>query len=291
MKSSTMTVQSNDEAPKSGRAPLAAFYWVLFTVWSLFFTWKVITQHRVDLWPILAGLLASLVARLALRCFSTSPLFSNTAVSLLAAALGGFSAAWMAYNEWHSKGWSSLTNNYLLIHKPWQGAHFLLCSYMGYLFFDVFDVLLANLHDKLPYILFHHTVVLIAFSTLILYDYGYNYLILFLICEIHSTVAYLRCLLRMLGQRRDGTLYVKGEWGFHWVSYVIARLALHILICIKVALNWPSISVLMDWPIWQWPVMVSWILGMNIWNINLAGELYRAFLREVYGVGKSLKVT
>ncbi|MCO5588937.1 hypothetical protein L7F22_042899 [Adiantum nelumboides] len=249
-----MTVKSNHQAPKSGRAPLEALYWVLFTLWSLFFTWRAIAQHRVDLWPILAGLLASLVARLALRCFSPSSLFTNTVVSLLAAALGGFS-----------------------------GAHFLLCSYTGYLFFDVFDVLLANLHDKLPYILLHHTVVLIAFSTLILYDAGYNYLILFLICEIHSTVAYLRCVLRMLGQRRDGTLYVKGEWGFHWVSYVIARLALHILICIKVALNWPSISVLMDWPLWQWPVVVSWILGMNIWNVNLSGELYRAFLREVYG--------
>ncbi|MCO5579523.1 hypothetical protein L7F22_033378 [Adiantum nelumboides] len=285
-----MTEKGNGGAAQSGKAaPMEAFYWFFFTVWSLFFAWRAIAHHRVDLWPILAGLVASLATRVALRCFSPSALFTNTVVSLLAAALGGFPAAWMAYNQWHSKGWANIANNDLLLHQPWQGAHFLLCSYTGYLFFDVFDVLLSNLHDKLPYILLHHIVVLVGFCSILLYDAGFNYLILALICEVHSSVAYVRCLLRMLHQRRDGTFYVKGEWGVHWASYMTTRVPLHLMLSIKLALNYSSVFAIMDWPMVQSLAFVAGILGMNIWNVSLGFDLHKAFLREVYGVGRTLK--
>ncbi|MCO5579525.1 hypothetical protein L7F22_033380 [Adiantum nelumboides] len=234
-------------------------------------------------------MVASLLTHLALQCFSLSPLFINTFLSFLTAVLNGLSAAWMAYKQWHSEGWVNLSNNDLLMHKPWEGAHFLLCSYIGFLFFDSFIILLSNLHAKLPFNLLHHAIVLIGFSTILLYNAGFNYLILTLICEVHSMFAHLRCLLRMLGLRKDGTLLVKGEWGLHWAAYMTTRLSLHLLICIKAVLNWSTIAVIMDWPMVQWPVFVVSVLGINIWNVTVGLDLYKAFLREVILAGKSLK--
>ncbi|KAI5058434.1 hypothetical protein GOP47_0026604 [Adiantum capillus-veneris] len=198
---------------KSNQDFIRAFYLTLFIVWSTFLACMVITQNRGDLWPILATMMASLVVRLTLPFFSPSPLFSNTLLALFVATLIGFSATWIACKQWHSKGWMSLANHELLMHKSWQGAHCLLCFSIGAFCFDAFDLLHSSLHIHQPHALVHHAIVVIGLSTVLLFNVGFNYIILSLICEVHSIFAHLRRLLRMLGLHQDGSLLVKGEWG------------------------------------------------------------------------------
>ncbi|MCO5588934.1 hypothetical protein L7F22_042896 [Adiantum nelumboides] len=177
---------------------------------------------------------------------------------------------WIACKQWHSKGWVFLASHEVLMQEPWGGAHSLLCLSIGVFSYDAFDLLLSSIYIHRPLTLLHHAILVIGFSTALLINHGFNYLVLTLICELHSIFAHLRRLLRMLGLHQDGSLLVKGEWSLHWVAYFTTRLSLHLLISIKLFLNWSKFSFAIERP-----MVLASILGINSLNVALGFELYK----------------
>ncbi|MCO5579520.1 hypothetical protein L7F22_033375 [Adiantum nelumboides] len=192
-------------------------------------------------------------------------------------------ATWIACNQWHSKGWVFVANHEVLMQEPWRGAHFLLCFSIGVFSYDAFDLLLSSIYIHCPLTLLHHAILVIGFSTALLINHGFNYLVLSLICELHSIFAHLRRLLRMLDLHQDGSLLVKGEWSLHWLAYFTTRLLLHLLLSIKLFLNWSKFTFAVERP-----MLLASIVGINTLNVALGFDLYKAFLNEAIVKGKSL---
>ncbi|KAI5074164.1 hypothetical protein GOP47_0010125 [Adiantum capillus-veneris] len=215
-----------------------SFFFPFFTLWSAFLVCQVIMHHRVDLWPIFATMVACLATRQAVNWVSPSRLFTNIFLSFLCAIFSGFPAAWMAYTQGESQGWASLANHDLMTHKRWQ----------------------APSHARTP---------CYCHRRLLLRDIGLNYPVMFLLCELHTCFAYSRLLVRMLGLYRNGSSIVKRVWSLHWTAFMMARLSVHLAITIQISVNWYPVTVLMEWPFIQWPLMV--LFGR---------DLYKAFLKD-----------
>ncbi|MCO5589437.1 hypothetical protein L7F22_043404 [Adiantum nelumboides] len=244
----------------------------LFALWAAYVAVTAAMQRRADMWPLLAALLASVACRLSLRrLFSTSPLFTNTLLSLLSSALIGFSALRIAWRQVSKQGWT----HQVLMYDAWDGAHVLICCCSGFFAFDLLDLLRSRLHR--PQNLLHHGILLICFNMALLRNVGINYLVFTLICEVHSSFAHLRSILRMVGLQQDGSLVVKATWGLHWMAFLTTRLLLHMIITIKIFWEASKSSLGIEWLL-----ALSGMVGQDILNIMLGFDLYRAFLKDAY---------
>ncbi|KAI5058435.1 hypothetical protein GOP47_0026605 [Adiantum capillus-veneris] len=280
-------------SPKSagGATSYATLLFAFFTLWSSFLAWKAIKEQRIELWPIFATMVASLATRHVVNCVSPSRLFTNIFLTFLCVTCSGLPAAWMTYKQWESEGWATLVDHDLLVHKPWQGAHYLLCFHTGFWLYDAFDLLNSSLYIHCPGMLAHHVIVVVAFSSILLSELGLSYLVMFLLCEIHAIFAFSRRLLRMLGMYQNGSLLVKIHWGLHWMAFMTVRLPLHIMITIQLFLNRSKVLLSMRWPLVQLPILVACLLGINSWNVFFGLDLYKAFLKDtMVAKEESLKV-
>ncbi|KAF2291424.1 hypothetical protein GH714_023956 [Hevea brasiliensis] len=164
-----------------------------------------------------------------------------------------------------------------LVGGTWEWAYPTLCFSCGYFAYDQLDMLLYRLYSGLiPSILMHHLILLICFTLALYRNVTVNYLILTLICELHSIFLHVRKVRRMAGVRDAKSKIVKLEWVLNWVAFIVARCGSHILITIKLIRDAPKFEKGV-----QLPLALFGMAGMNLLNAGLGIDLFKAFKREI----------
>lgn len=129
----------------------------------------------------------------------------------------------------------------------------------------------------IPSILLHHLILLVCFTLALYRNVTINYLILTLICELHSIFLHVRKVRRMEGVRDAKSRIVKAEWVLNWVTFIIARFASHILITVKLIKDAPKFGKGVELPL-----ALFGMAGMNLLNIFLGIDLFNAYRREIH---------
>uniref|UniRef100_A0A1D1YRM8 TLC domain-containing protein 2 n=2 Tax=Anthurium amnicola TaxID=1678845 RepID=A0A1D1YRM8_9ARAE len=158
----------------------------------------------------------------------------------------------------------------------WVGAYPALCFSCGYFAYDQWDMLRYRLYSGwIPSILVHHLILLVCFTLALYRNVTINYLILSLSCELHSIFLHVRKVRRMAGLRVANSEAVRTEWILNWVTFFIARLVCHILITYKLIRDAHKFREGIELPL-----ALFGMAGMNMLNIFLGLDLYRAYRRE-----------
>lgn len=189
-----------------------------------------------------------------------------------------------------------------LVDGTWSGAYSALCFSSGYFAYDQTDMLRFRLYKGwIPSILTHHVILLACFTLALYRNVTINYLILTLICEVrlkgttlfllllffysckfhfseflqfHSIFLHIRKLRRMAGIMQD---VVHIEWTLNWVAFFTSRAGAHALITYKLITDAPKFVQGI-----QLPLALFGMLGMNILNLILGIDLFKAYCREKY---------
>ena len=179
-------------------------------------------------------------------------------------------------NQCLAKGVDEMFDHSELVGGSWRWAYQALCFSCGYFAYDQWDMLQYRLYSGLiPSILVHHLVLLVCFTLALYRNVTINYLILTLICEMHSIFLHVRKLRRMAGIRDSNTALVKLEWVLNWTAFLFARCVPHILITVKLIKDAHKFGRGLEWPL-----ALFGMAGMNILNVGLGMDLFHAFRRE-----------
>lgn len=163
----------------------------------------------------------------------------------------------------------------------WAWAYQTLCFSCGYFAYDQWDMLRYRLYSGwIPSILVHHLLLLVCFTLALYRNVTINYLILTLICELHSLFLHVRKIRRMAGVRDATSKIVKVEWVFNWVAYIVVRFISHILITIKLIKDSSKFEKGVELPL-----ALFGMAGMNFLNFFLGVDLFKAFRREIKSKG------
>ncbi|KAL5076527.1 hypothetical protein RYX36_015511 [Vicia faba] len=127
----------------------------------------------------------------------------------------------------------------------------------------------------IPSILVHHLVLLICFTLALYRNVTINYLILTLICELHSIFLHVRKVRRMAGIRNARSVIIKLEWFLNCTTFFVARCASHIFITVKLIKDAHKFGKGVELPL-----ALFGMAGMNFLNIGLGIDLFKAFNRE-----------
>ncbi|PNX84737.1 TLC domain-containing protein 2-like, partial [Trifolium pratense] len=180
------------------------------------------------------------------------------------------------YRQWLSNGSSGMFDHSQLVEGTWPWAFEALCFSCGYFAYDQWDMLHYRLYNGwIPSILVHHLVLLICFTLALYRNVTINYLILTLICELHSIFLHVRKVRRMAGIRNARSIVVKLEWFLNWITFFVARCASHILITAKLIRDAHKFDKGVELPL-----ALFGMAGMNFLNIGLGIDLFKAFKRE-----------
>ncbi|KAH7288700.1 hypothetical protein KP509_31G037400 [Ceratopteris richardii] len=178
--------------------------------------------------------------------------------------------------EWYQQGLSSMYNHEELFYAIWPMAKTVLCFSSGYFVYDQVDMIRRHLYNpKAPSLLVHHAVLLVCFTMALYRQVTINYLILTLLCELHSIFLHLRRVLRMACVRKEGSWLVSIEWSFNWITFFTSRMVMHTFIIYKLLIDsskFPSGI--------EWPLAISGMTGLHILNVLLGVDLFRAFRKE-----------
>lgn len=98
---------------------------------------------------------------------------------------------------------------------------------------------------------------------------------LFWFVQLHSIFLHVRKVRRMAGFRDVKCKIVKVEWFLNWGTFFVARLASHILITIKLIKDANKFGRGVELPL-----ALFGMAGMNMLNIGLGIDLFKAFSRE-----------
>ncbi|KAM7253261.1 hypothetical protein ACFE04_025879 [Oxalis oulophora] len=234
-------------------------------------------RARRELSWIVFGCLFYQSANWVIRFFLTrDPLFVNTSVSLLHSTLTSATVVSILVNQWLKNGSYNMFDHSELFGGTWEWAFSGLCLSCGYFAYDQWDMLQYRLYSGLiPSILMHHLILLICFTLALYRNVTINYLILTLICELHSVFLHVRKIRRMAGIRDAKSRIVKVEWVLNWVTFFTARIIPHILITVKLIKDAPKFGKGMELPL-----ALFGMAGMNMLNIGLGIDLLNAFKRE-----------
>ncbi|XP_014499854.1 TLC domain-containing protein 2 isoform X2 [Vigna radiata var. radiata] len=204
------------------------------------------------------------------------PLFVNTSVSLLHSLLTSASVIFILFRELLGTGPSGMFDHSQLVEHTWPWAFEALSFSCGYFAYDQWDMLHYRLYNGwIPSILVHHLVLLICFTLALYRNVTINYLILTLICELHSIFLHVRKVRRMAGIRDAKSIHVKLEWFLNWVTFCVARSVPHILITAKLMKDAHKFQKGVELPL-----ALLGMAGMNLLNIGLGMDLLKAFKRE-----------
>lgn len=260
----------------AGGGDTSAFFAATLVLWAVSVGFEIGVRGRRELAPVAAGFAFFQAANAAVRAsVSRDPLFVNTAIGLLHSFLTSMSAIFILVNRWHSKGLENMFEHEELFGGSWIGAYSALCFSCGYFAYDQLDMLRYRLYSGwIPGILMHHLVLLICFTLALYRNVTINYLILSLVCEMHSIFLHVRKLRRMAGFR-DFNKMVKLEWVLHWTAFVTARVICHILITYKLITDSQKFRKGIELPL-----ALLGMAGMNVLNIVLGLDLFKAFARE-----------
>ncbi|XP_057445674.1 uncharacterized protein LOC130737834 [Lotus japonicus] len=256
-----------------------AFFSTTLILWLCSLSFHILFNHRTHLLYVLAGSFFYQTANSLIRFFfskPTDPLFVNTAVSLLHSAVTSTSVIFILSKQWLSNGSSGMFDHSQLVEGTWPWAFEALSFSCGYFAYDQWDMLRFRLYNGwIPSILVHHLVLLICFTLALYRNVTINYLILTLICELHSIFLHVRKVRRMAGVRDAKSSIVKLEWFLNWVTFLVARFASHILITVKLIRDAHKFEKGVELP-----MALFGMAGMNLLNIGLGIDLLKAFKRE-----------
>ncbi|KAG7974083.1 hypothetical protein I3843_06G029400 [Carya illinoinensis] len=253
------------------------FFVATLVLWFVSVLFEVVFNKRKELLSILAGCCFFQTANWFIHFFfSPDPLFVNTSVSLLHSSITSASVVFILVNEWLKNGSYGMFDHSQLFGGTWPWAYPTLCFSCGYFAYDQWDMLHYRLYNGwIPAILFHHLILLICFSLALYRNVTINYLILTLICELHSIFLHVRKVRRMAGIRDAKSRIVRLEWVLNWVTFVVARLVSHVLITVKLLRDAHKFGQGVELPL-----ALFGMAGMNLHNVFLGIDLYNAFRRE-----------
>lgn len=261
-----------DQEAKTG-----AFFMATLVMWAVSVLFEIFFNKRRELWPIIAGFIFYQSANWAIRkLLSRDPLFVNTLVSLLHSSITSTTVVLILANQWMTSGIDRMFEHSQLVEFTWLGAYSALCISCGYFAYDQWNMLQYRLYSGLiPSILVHHLLLLICFTLALYRKVTINYLILTLVCELHSVFLHARKVRRMAGFRNTRSRYVKVEWVLNWATFAIARFASHVLITIKLVRDASKFGAGVELPL-----ALFGMLGMNKLNTFLGIDLFKAYRRE-----------
>ncbi|XP_051150935.1 uncharacterized protein LOC127265248 [Andrographis paniculata] len=264
--------RGNKENSKAG-----AFFMATLLLWGISVIFEILFNKRTELAPILIGSVFFQTANVVVRNFvSHDPLFVNTCVSLLHSSITSVSVVLILLNQLVKGGVNQMFEHSELVEVTWPWAYQALCFSCGYFAYDQWDMLQYRLYSGwIPSILVHHLVLLLCFTLALYRKVTINYLILTLICELHSIFLHIRKVRRMAGVRDSRSKIVKAEWGLNWVAFIFARLLAHILITVKLIRDAHKFGKGVELPL-----AFFGMAGMNLLNIFLGIDLFKAYGRE-----------
>lgn len=246
-------------------------------LWAVSVGFEIVFNNKKQLLPVMFGCLFFQMANWVLRfCVSREPLFVNTSVSLLHSSLASASVVFILLNQWSAKRSIQMFDHEQLVQYTWPWAYTALCFSCGYFAYDQLDMLKYGLYSGwFPSILAHHLILLICFTLALYRNVTINYLILTLICELHSVFLHVRKVRRMAGIRSAESAIVKAEWVLNWLTFFFARLLPHALILIKLVKDAPKFHKGIELPL-----ALFGMIGMNLLNVGLGIDILGAFKRE-----------
>ncbi|GAV71972.1 TRAM_LAG1_CLN8 domain-containing protein [Cephalotus follicularis] len=268
--------RSNQSQSKNNEKA-GTFFVATLVLWLVSVIFEIVFNQRKELLFIIAGACFYQTANWVIRSFvSHDPIFVNTSVSLLHSIITSVSVVFILVNQWLKNGLNEMFDHSQLVENTWPWAYPGLCFSCGYFAYDQLDMLHYRLYSGLiPSILVHHLILLICFTLALYRNVTINYLILTLICELHSIFLHVRKVRRMAGVRDAKSRVVRVEWVLHWFTFFFARLASHVLITIKLIKDAPKFEKGVELPL-----ALFGMAGMNLLNIFLAIDLFNAFRRE-----------
>ncbi|XP_031372380.1 TLC domain-containing protein 2 [Punica granatum] len=254
-----------------------AFFLATLLLWLVSVFFEILFNRRSELIPIVAGCLFFQAANWVIRrCISRDPLFVNTSVSLIHSTITSASVVYIFVNQWMKDGSATMFEHSQLVGDAWPLAYQALCFSCGYFAYDQWDMLQYRLYSGwIPSILVHHLILLLCFTLALYRNVTVNYLILTLICELHSIFLHVRKVRRMAGVRDAKSVIVRIEWVLNWVTFFLARLVAHILITVKLIKDASKFEKGVELPL-----ALFGMAGMNMLNIGLGIDLLGAFRRE-----------
>lgn len=267
-----MARRGQDNENKAG-----AFFMATLVMWGVSVFFEILFNKRTELVPILAGFCFFQSANWVIRNWvSRDPLFVNTCVSLLHSSITSASVVLILINQRMTNGSYKMFDHSQLFGGTWPWAYQALCFSCGYFAYDQWDMLLYRLYSGwIPSILLHHLILLVCFTLALYRNVTVNYLILTLICELHSVFLHVRKVRRMAGVRDAKSKIVKAEWVLNWATFVLARLTSHALITVKLIKDAPKFGKGVELPL-----ALFGMAGMNFLNIFLGADLFNAYRRE-----------
>ncbi|CAL5203864.1 unnamed protein product [Lathyrus oleraceus] len=259
------------------------FFLATLILWLTSVSFQIVLSHRTQLLYIIAGSFFYQTSNSLIRFFSscsksppTDPLFVNTSVSLLHSIVTSTSVVFILFMQWSNNGLSAMFDHSQLVEGTWPWAFEALSFSCGYFAYDQWDMLHYRLYNGwIPSILVHHLVLLICFTLALYRNVTINYLILTLICELHSIFLHVRKVRRMAGIRDARSVIIKLEWFLNWTTFFVARCASHILITAKLIKDAHKFGKGVELPL-----ALFGMAGMNSLNIGLGIDLFKAFKRE-----------
>ncbi|RDY10662.1 TLC domain-containing protein 2, partial [Mucuna pruriens] len=258
------------------RNTVEIFFLGTLVLWMGSVCLEILLNKRWELLFVIAGSIFYLTSNCLIRFFFSTPLFVNTSVSLLHSLLTSSSVIFILSKELLSNGSSGMFDHSRLVEDTWPWAFEALSFSCGYFAYDQWDMLRYRLYNGwIPSILVHHLVLLICFTLALYRNVTINYLILTLICELHSIFLHVRKVRRMAGFRDAKSILVKLEWFLNWVTFFVARSAPHILITAKLIRDAHKFGKGVELPL-----ALFGMAGMNLLNIGLGFDLFKAFKRE-----------
>ncbi|PQP99638.1 TLC domain-containing protein 2 [Prunus yedoensis var. nudiflora] len=202
---------SRTRAQKEDKA--GPFFLATLVLWFVSVLFEILFHRRSQLLSIVAGCFFYQLANWVVRAFvSRDPLFVNTSVSLLHSTITSSSEV------------EDMKISYAKMQSQWDMLHYGL--YSGWI----------------PSILMHHLILLICFTLALYRNVTINYLILTLICELHSIFLHVRKVRRMAGVRDAKSKIVMAEWVLNVVTYIVARAGAHLLITAKLIWDAPKLE-------------------------------------------------
>ncbi|XP_010521255.1 PREDICTED: TLC domain-containing protein 2 [Tarenaya hassleriana] len=253
------------------------FFLATLVLWLVSVVFEIVFNRRTELLFVICGVFFFQSANWVVRsCLSRDPLFVNTSVSLFHSIIVSASVVFILANQWLTKGPGVMFEHSQLVDGTWQWAYQALCFSCGYFAYDQWDMLQYRLYSGfVPSILVHHLVLLVCFTLALYRNVAINYLILTLICELHSVFLHVRKLRRMAGIRDSSSTMVKLEWALNWTTFVLARSIPHVLITIKLIRDASKFGKGIEWPL-----ALFGMVGMHFLNMGLGIDLFHAFRRE-----------
>ncbi|KAG6578966.1 TLC domain-containing protein 2 [Cucurbita argyrosperma subsp. argyrosperma] len=254
-----------------------SFFSATLVLWTVSLWFEILFDRRFELLYLVFGALFYQSANSAIRfLISKEPLVVNTAVSLLHSIITSASVLFVLANRWLSHGSDGMFEHSQLFGGTWPWAYAALCFSCGYFAYDQWDMLQYRLYSGwIPAILVHHLVLLICFTLALYRNVTINYLILTLICELHSIFLHVRRLRRMAGVRDAESFIVKVEWTLNWLTFTFARFVPHILITAKLIMDASKFDKGVELPL-----ALFGMAAMNLLNVFLGIDLFNAVKKE-----------